>query len=269
MSPNKWISPRHFSLVGSVFGPLLGLLIVFAIFWGADTWKARAADRTPRFATVESLQVIAQNTSLVGVAALGMTLIIISGGIDLSAAAAIALSSTVAAWFFRAGHPPLVGIAAGILSGVITGLINGTLVSALKVVPFIVTLGTMTIFRGVGREIAGGTPIRAHGGVPEWLLNLQSPYPEPEWLLVSPGVWVMLALAVMTAALLHLTVFGRHVFAMGSSEATARLCGIDVTRTRIAVYTLSGIFIGVAGLFQFVKLFGEGDPNALPGASLM
>jgi ribose transport system permease protein len=260
--------PRRLMWLRSLIGPLLGLLLVTGLFWAVDTYQASQQGRVARFASIDSLQVVLQSTSLVGVAALGMTLIIIAGGIDLSAAASMALASTVAAWSFRQGYPPVVGVSAALATGLLLGMINGVLVSGLKVVPFIVTLGTMTIYRGIGREIAGGTPIRAHGSVPEWLLNLQSPYPTPEWLLVAPGVWVMLLLAVAVAGLLHLSVFGRHVFALGSNEQTARLCGIDVRSTRIAVYTLAGFFVGVAGLFQFVKLYGEGDPNSLPGKEL-
>jgi ribose transport system permease protein len=210
------------------------------------------------------------NASAVGIAALGMTIIIIAGGIDLSAGTAIALSATVAAWCFRAGEPPVVGVLAAIAVGCLTGFVNGSLVSLLRVVPFIVTLGTMTLFRGLGRILSDGTPIRAHGKVPGWLLSLQEPDPREgwEWLEVSPGVWLMLILAVLTWILLKYTVFGRHAFAIGSNEATARLCGINVAGTRIFVYTIAGIFVGVAGLLQFVVLAGEGDPTAGNGKEL-
>ncbi|MGE0375684.1 MAG: ABC transporter permease [Planctomycetaceae bacterium] len=248
-------------------GPLVWLVLVFCLFWAADKYRASARGLEGRFATTASLRLMVHNTALVGVAALGMTLVIIAGGIDLSAAAAIALAATVSAWFFRAGYPAAAGVAAAIATGVATGLVNGALVSWLRVVPFIITLGTMTIFRGVGREIAEGTPIRAFGRLPEWLLMLERPVPDPAWLIVSPGVWVMVAFAVIVAALLHLTVFGRHVYAIGSNEATARLCGINLTRTRIAVYSLAGFFAGVAGLYNLTSL-SEGDPNSLPGREL-
>lgn len=248
-------------------GPLVWLVLVFCLFWGADEYRARRRGMESRFATTASLRLMVHNTALVGVAALGMTMVIIAGGIDLSAAAAIALSATVSAWFFRAEYPAVIGVGAAILTGVLTGFINGALVSWLRVVPFIITLGTMTIFRGVGREIAEGTPIRAFGKLPEWLLMLERPVPEPAWLLVSPGVWVMVAFAVLVAALLHLTVFGRHAYAIGSNEATARLCGINLTRTRIAVYSIAGFFAGLAGLYNLTSL-SEGDPNSLPGREL-
>jgi ribose transport system permease protein len=248
-------------------GPLVWLVLVFGLFWAADEYRASTRGRDGRFASVESLQLMVHHTALVGVAALGATMVIIAGGIDLSAAAAIALAATASAWFFRAEYPAAVGIAAALLTGLTIGFINGALVSWLRVVPFIITLGTMTIFRGIGREIAEGTPIRAFGKLPEWLRTLERPVPEPAWLLVSPGVWVMVILAVMVAALLHLTIFGRHLYAIGSNEATARLCGINLTRTRIAVYSLAGLFAGIAGLYNLASL-SEGDPNSLPGREL-
>lgn len=248
-------------------GPLVWLVLVFCLFWAADEYRARTSERQGRFATATSLQLMVHNTALVGVAALGASVVIIAGGIDLSAAAMIALSATVSAWFFRAEYPAVVGISAAVLTGIAAGFINGALISGLRVVPFIITLGTLTIYRGIGREIAEGTPIRAFGKLPEWLLVLESPFPDPKWLLVSPGVWLMLVFAVVVAALLHLTVFGRHVYAIGSNEATARLCGINLTRTRIAVYSLAGFFAGVAGLYNLTSL-SEGDPNSLPGREL-
>lgn len=259
-----------FSLLGSALGPFLGLLLVVAIFWGADAMRSRSLGRKQSFATADTARTVLMNTSAVGIAALGMTIIIIAGGIDLSAGTAIALSATVAAWFFRAGYSPAVGVVAALLVGCATGLVNGSLISLLRVVPFIVTLGTMTLFRGLGRILSDGTPIRAHDKVPVWLLALQEPEPRKgwEWLFVSPGVWVMVILAIVTWLLLKYTVFGRHAFAIGSNEATARLCGINVPATRILVYTIAGFFIGVAGLFQFVVLAGEGDPTSGNGKEL-
>lgn len=252
-----------FRLLGSALGPFLGLLFVTLIFWGLDS-----AWGNGHFATVDSLQTVLRNTSAVGVAALGMTIIIIAGGIDLSAGTAIALAATVTAYFFREEYPALVAVMAGILTGCAAGCVNGTLIGLLRVVPFIVTLGTMTLFRGVGRIIAEDTPVRAYGQVPDWILSLQVPYPEPNWLLVSPGVWLMILLGAMVGCILKFTVFGRHAFALGSNEATARLCGVNVTGTRIAVYTMAGFFVGIAGLFQFAVLGGEGDPMAGTGKEL-
>ncbi|MEX0716289.1 MAG: ABC transporter permease [Planctomycetaceae bacterium] len=257
-------------LLGTSLGPLLGLAIVVAAFWVADEINADRVGRRSVFATLPSARLMATHASEVAIPALGMTLIIIAGGIDLSAGTAIALSATVAAWFFRERYDPSLAIAAGMLTGCLCGALNGALISALRVVPFIVTLGTMTIFLGLGRILADDTPIRMPepGMAPRWLLELPSPIPEPAWLTLPAAVWLMLALAAGMSLLLRFTVFGRHAFAVGSSEATARLCGVPVRRVRVTVYATAGLFVGVAGLLQFARLSGQGDPTAGTGKEL-
>jgi ribose/xylose/arabinose/galactoside ABC-type transport system permease subunit len=259
---------RTISLIGSALGPFLGLLLVLAVFSVADYARSINRGKKSTFASEATAQKVLRDASQVGVAALGMTLIIIAGGIDLSAGATISLCATVTAWFFRENYSPAVGVAAAVLIGCLAGFLNGVLISSLRVVPFIVTLGTMTVFFGLGLILANDTPIRAFGKVPDWVLNLQAPYPIPDWLGVSSGVWVMIALAGAVGVLLKYTVHGRHVFALGSNEATARLCGVNVTAVRIAVYTIAGLFVGVAGLFQFAILSGEGDPLSGTGKEL-
>ena len=266
-------------------GPLLGLVVVSLIFGAIEYQVATDEGRDPQFFTSQSVQVVLNHASLIGVAALGMTLIIIAGGIDLSAGTAIALTATVIAWIYREGFDGMadwrdtspmlatlalsaLAVGGGVLTGCLCGFINGGLISLLRLVPFIVTLGTMTAFQGIGRTISGETPVRAYGKVPDAIASLQKPYPDPEWMLVSPGVWIMLILAAIVAMALRYTVFGRHVFAIGSNESTARLCGINVVRTRILVYTLAGLFVGVAGLYQFTVLGGEGDPVSGLGLEL-
>ncbi len=134
--------------------------------------------------------------------------------------------------------------------------------------PFIVTLGTMTIYLGLAKIVGNNTMVRPlPAQVPEWIKQLLSPRLEYEWMIFSPGVWLLVVLAMVVAAVLRYTVFGRHVFAVGSNEATARLCGINVPLTRIAVYTIAGFFVGVAGLFQFSRLT-VGDPTSGTGKEL-
>lgn len=261
-------SRRTIGVLGSALGPFLGLVLVFGFFATVDYQRARSQGKKPTMLTPATVQKVLRDASLVGVAALGMTVIIIAGGIDLSVGAAIALSATVTAWFFRADQPASLGITAGVITGCLAGCLNGLLIGALRVVPFIITLGTMTIYLGLGLILSNDTPIRAFGKAPDWVLNLQTPYPIPDWLQVSSGVWLMLILALAVGVMLKLTVFGRHVFALGSNESTARLCGINVWRTRLLVYTIAGFFVGVAGLFQFAILSGEGDPKAGMGKEL-
>ena len=260
---------RPGNLFGSALGPFLGLVVVIVLFSIADMVNSPRIGKPVTFPTVGTAQDILKNSSMIGVAALGMTIIIIAGGIDLSAGSAMALCATVTAWFFRDGNfCPAFSISMGLLTGCVTGLFNGILISFLRIVPFIITLGTMTIYLGAGLILASDTPIRAYGKVPDWLLSLQNPDPDPQWLLVSTGVWVMAGLAIVVGALLKYSVFGRYVYAIGSNESTARLCGINVTRQRILVYTIAGFFVGVAGLYQFTNLSGEGDPNAGAGKEL-
>src|SRR6185312_4874665 len=103
--------------------------------------------------------------------------------------------------------------------------------------------------------------------VPEWMSGLAAPSPEPAWLLVAPGVWLMLAMAAVLSIVLRYTVFGRYVFALGSNEQTARLCGLNVPALKIAVYSLSGLFVGLAGVYQFAKL-NVGNPISGVGMEL-
>jgi ribose transport system permease protein len=248
----------------TVVGPFLALALVVGVFTLADHLQTDGG----KFATLRNAQNILVQSATVAMAALGMTMIIISAGIDLSAGTAMALSATVLAWVMREGYPPEVAVAAGIATACLAGFVNGALVSRLGIVPFIVTLGTMTIYLGLAKIIGNNTMVRpAPGDVPSWIKTLLSPRLANEWMIVSPGVWLLLILSILVAAVLRYTVFGRHVFAIGSNEATARLCGINVLRTRILVYTIAGFFVGMAGLFQFSRLT-VGDPTSGTGKEL-
>jgi ribose transport system permease protein len=258
------------SLLGGTLGPLLALGVVIVVFVVAD-WFVNGEFI---FLSLGNARTIAVQTSTVAVAALGMTVIIIAGGIDLSAGTALALSATVLAWCLRAGYPAPLAVLAGIGAGGLTGLVNGMLVSLLRVVPFIVTLGTMTIYLGLAKYIADETTVRpALEQIPGWLPALVSIRPTPEWLIppilpnLAAGVWFALLLAGVLACVLRYSVFGRYVFALGSNESTARLCGINVPLMKIAVYTLSGLFVGIAGMYQFARL-SSGSPTSGIGLEL-
>jgi ribose/xylose/arabinose/galactoside ABC-type transport system permease subunit len=113
----------------------------------------------------------------------------------------------------------------------------------------------MTAYLGAAKLVADETTVRPPlDTVPAWMNGLAMPSPDPAWLLVAPGVWLMLILAAIVSVILRYTVFGRHVFALGSNEQTARLCGLNVPALKIAIYTVSGLFIGLAGVYQFAKL---------------
>jgi len=201
-----------------------------------------------------------------------MTVVIINGGIDLSVGSQIALGTVATAMVLRrwggddAGFwLPLCAAGAGVAVCALCGFVSGAIVSAFRIVPFIVTLGVMQIARGVAKGLAEQTTVIAPTN---WLNDLMVVEPKiGAWYSVAPGVWLMLALLVVMFIVLKFTVFGRHVFAIGSNEATARLCGINVALNRVWVFALCGALTGVASVMQFSNLT-VGDPTAGVGMEL-
>lgn len=238
-------------------GPFLGLILVMVIF-------SSIPEVRDRFLRVPNLKSVATQSVIVALGAMGMTLIIISGGIDLSAASNIALSSVITAFAINAGFPPLLAIFLGVITGGLIGLTNGILITSLRLVPFIVTLGMLGIARGIAKWTAGNQKIDAPL---TWVNELMAKSPRPSWLLMAPGVWMMIIFAVAMAVVLRYSVFGRHIFAIGSNEATARLCGIRIKRTKIIVYSIAGLFCGLGGIMEFSRLT-VGDPTVAVGLEL-
>ncbi len=241
----------------NLLAPFLGLILVIAIF-------SSMPDVQSRFLRIANLKSVATQSVIVALGALGMTLVIIGGGIDLSAASNIALSSVITAYAINAGLPPLLGILLGVLTGGLVGFMNGALITELRLVPFIITLGMMGIARGLAKWIANNQKIDAPLS---WVNDLMAKSPRPSWLLLAPGVWLMIVFAVAMAVLLRYTVFGRHVFAIGSNEATARLCGVRTKRAKVIIYALSGLFCGLSGVMEFSRLT-VGDPTVAVGLEL-
>jgi ribose/xylose/arabinose/galactoside ABC-type transport system permease subunit len=252
------------TLLAGQFGPLLALFLVFIFFAVTDAAQPDGG----RFTSLRNMQTMLISSAPVVVGALGMTVIIIAGGIDLSAGTAIALCATVMAWMLKQGAPVELALVCCLMTGCAAGSVNGVMISALNVAPFIVTLGTMTAYLGIAKLVADETTVRPPlSSVPDWMNGLAMPAPDPPWLLVAPGVWIMLALAVVLSLVLRYTVFGRHVFALGSNEQTARLCGLNLPALKVAVYTLGGLFVGLAGVYQFAKL-KVGNPTSGLGLEL-
>ncbi len=328
---------RPWKLLNTTLGPLLALGLVILFFMVADNLQADGGT----FSTVRNVQAIATQTATVAVAALGMTIIIIAGGIDLSAGTAIALCAVVLAWSLKADLPVVLVhgeseatarenlaqagrqqeqierklssavdppealrselaaaekevtrrtarleeiqavtphlrkwsaplaliITLGV--GAAAGFLNGLLVSSLRVIPFIVTLGTMQLYLGISKYMADETTVRPARAtqVPPWISELLSLIQDASYFGLPLGVWLTLLLALILSGVLRYTVFGRYVFALGSNEATARLCGIHVSRNKIAVYTLAGLFVGMAGIYQFSRL-SVGNPTSGIGLEL-
>ena len=244
----------------NTLSPVLALVVVFELF---------VLIAPSSFATTRNMEMIARQTTIVGVAALGMTMVIISGGIDLSVGSIVALSTVVIAWLLRyTGASPLMAAVGGVAASAFFGLVSGLLITRLRVVPFIVTLGMMLVVRGAAKGIGREQKIDVDPERLAWLEELLATVPqERSWMLLPPGVWIMIFLAIAMAALLRYTRLGRHTFAIGSNEQTARLCGVAVERVKVLVFTLCGAFAGLAGLMQFSRLT-VGDPTVAVGLEL-
>ena len=241
----------------NVLGPALGLLgvvLLFALFTGAPE----------RYLSATNLRVVLAQTVIVAVGAIGMTLVMVSGGIDLSVGSVIALASVVTAVLLRAGWAPLAAVAAGVAAGGIVGLVNGLAITRLRVVPFIATLGMLGIARGVAKFLADQQTVNVPA---TWINELAVTFPARPRLLVAPGVWVTLGLAALMTLVLRRSVFGRRAFAIGSNEAAARACGIATERLKLWIYGVAGLFFGFAGVTQMSRL-RQGDPTVAVGVEL-
>ena len=238
-------------------GPFVGLALVILIF-------VLLTDAPGRFLSPFNLRTVLTQTVIVAIGAIGMTMLIVSGGIDLSVGSVIALTSVVTALGLRADHSPLVAVAAGVAVGGLIGVVNGLAITRLKVVPFIATLGMLGIARGMAKWLAGQQTVN----VPDtWVNELLITFPNPPWLLLAPGIWLTLLLAVVAAVVLRNTIFGRRVFAIGSNEAAARACGISTNKLKVWIYGIAGLLFGLAGVMQMSRL-RQGDPTVAAGTEL-
>lgn len=246
MTLRRWLDE------GGVFIALAAVLLLFSVLVG------------PRFLAGANLELIARHAAVVAVAAFGMTMIIAAGGIDLSVGSLVALSTVVTAMLLRDGAAPVAAMAGAVGACALFGAINGLLVTRLRVVPFIVTLGTMLLVRGAAKGLADERRVEAPI---TWLNDLMRSAAGGGAFLLPWGIWLTLVLAAIVAATLHFTRFGRHLFAIGSNERTARLCGVRVDRCKVMVYTASAALAGLAGVMEFAKL-SVGDPTVSVGLEL-
>lgn len=230
--------------------PFLSLIVLFVTLIIAS----------PHFLTATNLSSVIRQTVVINIMALGMTVIIISGGIDLSVGSILGLGGLVGAMAMERGVPIVLAVLIGVLTGLACGLLNGVLITNLKIAPFIVTLGTLGIYRGLALIISNGLPVHklpaafsilgegAIAGVPYVLL-------------------LLIVCAIAVHILLEHTRLGRYAFAIGSSPAAAVYAGIPVAFHIAAVYSIGGMLTGLAGMIEASRLM-TGQPTAGQGYEL-
>ena len=245
-------------------GTLLGLVILCVVF----------ASMTDVFMTHRNLINILQQSSINACIAIGMTLVIISGGIDLSVGPIAALAAVLSATLLVAGYPVVVVIGAALLIGVLCGLINGSLIAYAGLQPFIATLGTLSVFRAVALIYTGGTPVL---GLPAEFRTLIT---SQIWIFPVPVV-IVAVLGVVAWVMLAKTPIGEYILAVGGNEEAARISGVPIARTKITAYVISGFLAALAAVILIARL-GAAEPTlgnlweleaiaaaAIGGASLM
>jgi ribose transport system permease protein len=202
---------------------------------------------TDSFATSKNLYNITRNVTFVAIIALGMTLVIITGGIDLSVGSVLCLCSMVLAVVMHAGYSIEVGIAASILTALVVGAINGVLIAYIGLPSFVVTLGMLSIARSLAMVASGNTVVFEFGPDHDTLLALGG----GAWFFgIANPVMYMIVLGLLTGFVLRWTQFGRHIFAIGGNEHAATLTGVPVRMIKVAVYMISALSAGIAGIVQ-------------------
>lgn len=232
---------------------LVGAVIVFTLL-------------NERFISPANLSLITQQVAVVGVLALGQTLIILTAGIDLSVGAIMVLSSLVMAKLSaNAGLPGWLSILIGFATGIAAGFLNGFLVTRVKLPPFIATLGTLSIFTALALLYSGGTTIRG-SAMPDLLTWTGEPI-KILGFVFTWGVFMMLALYALFGFILSRTAWGRHVYAVGDDAEAARLAGIRVNRVLLSVYVTAGLIFAVAAWILIGRI-DAASPNAGADANL-
>ncbi len=232
----------------TALGPWLALFAACAFF----------ATQSDRFLSAENFSLILQQVMVVGVIALGQTLIILTAGIDLSCGFVMALGGMVISKLaVEQGLHPALAVGAGLLVTCGFGLLNGLLVTKAKLPSFIVTLGTMNIAFAVTQLYTGSASVTE---LPEWLTSLGKTF-EVGSAQVSVGTCIMLVMYALAWRYLSDTAPGRHIYAVGNQPEASRLSGINVERVLIGVYVLAGFFYGIAALLALART-GVGDPQA-------
>jgi len=245
----------------------VGLLLILFVLAAFLTWQ------TDTFLTSRNIFNNLLFFSWIAVAAFGETMVVITAGIDLSVGSVMAFAGFASAWLLT--YPPLVeklsetplvilAVVGGLLAGALVGLINGTLITRFRLPPFIATLGTLSIARGVTFGATGGWPVR----------DLPTLFKQIGQYNVSIAIWevpmpviIMLIVAILCGFFLSETVSGRHIYAIGGNEEAVRVSGANPKRVKMLVYTLGGFLAGLAGLIMTARL-GVAAPDAANGYEL-
>ncbi|MBC7078069.1 MAG: ribose ABC transporter permease, partial [Synergistales bacterium] len=214
----------------------------------------------PRFFSVSNFLIIMRQVAINGTLAAGMTMVIISGGIDLSVGGNVALAGCLAAGALRATSSPALAVLTGLAVGVAVGLVNGLFVAYPKMPPFIVTLATLALCRGLTLVYTGGRPLLVDSRVFDFLGG------GFVWGIPFP-VLIMVGIYALVYFLMNNTKFGRMVYAIGGNEQACRLSGINVEKFKAAVYTLSGLTAGIAAVILTARLMSA-QPTAGAGYEL-
>ncbi|MBM7698638.1 ribose ABC transporter permease [Kurthia huakuii] len=227
-------------------GPLFGLLLIVVII----------SIMSPNFLTTDNIFNVLRQVSISALIAFGMTFVILTGGIDLSVGSTLALTGAVAASLLAGGTDPFIAMGVALMLGLILGAINGVIIAKGKVAPFIATLATMTIYRGLTLVYTDGKPISGLGDH----LAFQM-FGKGYFFGIPVPVVTMLVTFFVLYFILRKTTFGRRVYAIGGNAEAARLSGINVDRTTIAVYALTGMLAAMAALILTSRL-NSAQPTA-------
>ena len=249
--PTAWSSVVTALLQVRELNVLTALLVVVALI----------SFSTPYFLTTDNLMGVFRSFSLIAIMSIGMVMVIITGGIDLSVGSVMGLSSLVTALGFQSSLPTPVCILGGLVTGLLFGLFNGVLITVVRLPPFIATLGSLSIGRGLMYIITHGVPLTPD--TPDSFAEIGQGYVG----LVPVPVVIMLVMTVVFSLLMRKTRFGRHVYATGGNEQAARLSGVKTARVKLLVYMLSGLIAAIAGVISFSR-FLSAEPASGFGAEL-
>ena len=246
--------PREIGILGA----LAFMVLVLAVF-------------IPQFRDLQNIVNITRNFSFVGIVAMGMTLVILTGGIDLSVGSVWGMTAVIVAFLLTHGWPVPLAILASLLAAAGIGLMNGLCITRLKMSPFVPTLATLSIARSFALIVTHGRPISIFGDEYQSFLWLGGGD-----IFGIPNPFIIFCVtAIFFWILLSRTVWGRYVYAVGGNERTARLTGLHVDRLKIIVYILSAVVAGVAGLVQYSYLssvtadLGTGEELAVIAATVI